>query len=132
MRHTWLGVVLAVALCAPATGQAAAAYRLQSSVTLKGAALAPGADSSALKQAALGDVQAKLEAFMKTAGAVTLTPNLFKARTGSETYDVGDLHYFVEYVDAGVRVHQQDAALQVTDLDRLWIRKLTLVDGTPA
>lgn len=42
MRHTWLGVVLAVALCAPATGQAAAAYRLQSSVTLKGAA--PGWD----------------------------------------------------------------------------------------
>jgi len=98
-------------------------------ITLKGAALAPGADSSALKMAALGDVQSKLEAFLKTAGAVTLSPNLFKAPTGSDTYEVGDLHYFVEYVDAGVRVHQQDAALQVTDLDRLWIRKLTLIDG---
>ena len=42
MRNTWLGVVLALALAAPAVGQTATIYRLQSAVALKGAS--PGWD----------------------------------------------------------------------------------------
>jgi hypothetical protein len=47
----------------------------------------------------------------------------------TDTYRLSDLHYHAEYVDAGVRVHQQDVQLPLSGLERLWIRRVALTTG---
>jgi hypothetical protein len=39
-------------------------------------------------------------------------------------YTVTQLHYKVEYQEAGVRIHQQDIQLPLTSLEQLWVRKV--------
>ena len=48
------------------------------------------------------------------------------------TYRLTDLHYHAEYVDAGVRIHQQDVQLPMSGLERLWIRRVALSSGGAA
>lgn len=99
------------------------------SVTLKGAALA-APDPLAAKSAALAEVTGILAGFVATLESGTLSVNLLKGKlTGSDTYSVGDLHYRAEYVEAGVRIHQQDVELPLTGMERLWIRNTALING---
>ena len=44
----------------------------------------------------------------------------------TDTYRLTALHYHAEYLDAGVRLHQQDVSLQLSGLERLWIRNVAL------
>ncbi len=46
--------------------------------------------------------------------------------TGSDSYYVTNLHYKVEYQDAGVRIHLQDPGLPLSGAEQLWIRKVSL------
>ncbi len=97
-------------------------------VTLQGAALA-APDPTAARSAALADIADKLKAFVATLGTQTLSVALLQAQlTGSETYTVSDLHYKVEYMEAGVRLHQQDVELPLSGLERLWLRGATLLN----
>jgi hypothetical protein len=43
----------------------------------------------------------------------------------SETYEVPDLHYKVEYQDAGARIHQEDVELPLSGLERVWLRRVS-------
>ena len=98
-------------------------------VTLQGAALA-APDPSAPRAAALADIAEKLKAFVATLGTQTLSVALLKSQlTGSDTYTVTDLHYKVEFMEAGVRVHQQDIELPLSGLERLWVRSASLLNG---
>ena len=98
-------------------------------VTLKGAALA-APDPGAAKAAALVDFAEKMKTFIATLEGGTLSVDLLKNKlTGSDTYSVGDLHYHAEYVEAGVRIHQQDVQLPLTGLERLWVRNVALMNG---
>src|SRR4029077_13930344 len=99
------------------------------SVTLKGAALAAPSPLDA-KQAALEDAAAKLKdavAAMETGNLTVL--RLKGAVPGTSTYDLGDLHYRIEYVEAGVRINQQDVEFPLTGLERLWVRSIALLGG---
>jgi Baseplate J-like protein len=99
------------------------------SVTLKGAALAVPSPIDA-KQAALADAAAKLQDFVATLESGKLDTNRLKgAVPGTDTYELGDLHYRVEYVEAGVRIHQQDVEFPLTGLERLWVRNVALLSG---
>lgn len=100
-------------------------------VTLVGAALAV-ADQNKAKSDALVDALDKLKGLVATLESGTLNVELLKSTLADQTeptYTVGDLHYVVEYVDAGVRVHQQDVVLPLTGMERLWIRKVALLGG---
>jgi hypothetical protein len=97
-------------------------------VQLIGAALA-AADPNAAKSAALADAAERLKTFVATLESGTLEVNLLKNQLVTDTYTVGDLHYHAEYVEAGVRVHQQDVALQLTGMERLWIRNVAQLGG---
>jgi hypothetical protein len=48
---------------------------------------------------------------------------------GGETYGIKTLHYTAEYVESGARIRQQDVALALSGLERIWIRKLGLLGG---
>ena len=95
-------------------------------VTLIGAALA-APDKNKAKKDALVDAADALKGLVATLESGTLTADVLKGALGSATYTVGDLHYWIEYVDAGIRVHQQDVALPLTGMERLWIRKVALL-----
>jgi hypothetical protein len=57
----------------------------------------------------------------------TLSVTLLKSLVpDTPTYKLADLHYHAEYVDAGVRIHQQDVQLPLSGLERLWIRRVAL------
>jgi uncharacterized phage protein gp47/JayE len=65
------------------------------------------------------------------AAGSTLTVPLLKAMVpDTDSYRLTDLHYHAEYVDAGVRLHQQDVQLPLSGLERLWIRRVALTGGT--
>lgn len=98
-------------------------------VSLQGAALA-APDPSAPRAAALADIAEKLKNFVATLGTQTLSVGLLKSQlTGSDTYTVTDLHYKVEFMEAGVRVHQQDVELPLSGLERLWVRGASLLNS---
>ena len=71
----------------------------------------------------------KLPAF---SGSVLTVSALTGLIGESENYKVLDLHYKVEYSDAGVRIHQQDVQLSLTGLERLWVRKVSISEGGAA
>ena len=101
-------------------------------LTLQGAALA-APDPGAPRSAALADIAERLKNFVATLGAQTLSVALLKAQlTGSDTYSVGDLHYKVEFMEAGVRLHQQDVELPLSGLERLWLRGVKSLNGAGA
>ena len=60
----------------------------------------------------------------------TLSVALLKSLVpDTPTYKLTDLHYRAEYVDAGVRINQQDVQLPLSGLERLWIRRVALAGG---
>jgi hypothetical protein len=64
------------------------------------------------------------------ATGATLNVALLKGMVpDTATYALTDLHYHAEYVDAGVRIHQQDVQLPLSGLERLWIRRVTLTSA---
>ena len=97
-------------------------------IALKGAGLlGDPATARATAQAEISQqFKDKLPAF---SGSVLTVAALKGLLTDSENYNVLDLHYKVEYNDAGVRIHQQDVQLTLTGLERLWVRKVSLTDG---
>ena len=60
------------------------------------------------------------------AGTVLTVPLLQSLVPPNDAYDLSNLHYHAEYVDAGVRINQQDVSLPLSGLERLWIRRVTL------
>ncbi|MEJ8849527.1 baseplate J/gp47 family protein [Variovorax rhizosphaerae] len=62
-------------------------------------------------------------------GAKLTVPLLMSMVPDTATYKLTDLHYHAEYVDAGVRIHQQDVELPLSGLERLWIRRVALASA---
>jgi uncharacterized phage protein gp47/JayE len=111
----------------------AALVLLDTSITvaLKGIGLLDDPDSA--REAARTETEAQLRDGLLTLAATTLTPGVLKGLlTPSESYDVLELHYLVTYQDAGVRVQQQDVTLPLTGLEQLWIRSVSLAQGSAA
>lgn len=88
-------------------------------------------DSADTKRIALTEMMTRLQAFVAGLTTGTLTVEALTTAAGrTETYSVRTLHYHVDFVDAGVRIRQQDVPLPLTGLERLWIRKVTMPEGT--
>ncbi len=76
-----------------------------------------------------GEVEAQLREGLERLEAARLTPEALKALVKADTFELAELHYRAEYPEGGLRIHQQDIALPLSGLERLWIRKVTLADG---
>jgi len=98
------------------------------SITLKGTALLGLPETEKAK--ALLDIETRLRDQLDPPPFDTLSVNgLLAILGGAETYDIATLHYRAEYVEAGVRINQQDVELTLSGLEQLWIRRVTLADG---
>lgn len=75
--------------------------------------------------------ETKLRTFFSTTTTGTLNTALLRSQLGSDTYEAVEVHYYAEYVDAGVRMHQQDVPLRLTSLERLWLGSVTVDGASP-
>lgn len=91
-------------------------------------------DPSTAREVARSEAASRLkDGVAALAAGATLTVRLLKGMVpDTDTYRLTDLHYQAEYVDAGVRVHQQDVTLPLSGLERLWIRRVALAGGGAA
>lgn len=88
-------------------------------------------DPATAREVARSEAAARLkDGVAALAAGATLNVALLKAMVpDTDTYRLSDLHYHAEYVDAGVRLHQQDVQLPLSGLERLWIRRVALTTG---
>jgi hypothetical protein len=88
-------------------------------------------DPNTAREVARSEAQARLkDGVAALAAGATLSVALLKQMVpDTESYKLADLHYHAEYVDAGVRIHQQDVQLPLSGLERLWIRRVALASG---
>ncbi|MFM2055980.1 MAG: hypothetical protein RLY71_365 [Pseudomonadota bacterium] len=99
-------------------------------ITLKGAALIVP-DPASAKATVLQEVADKLKTFVATLESGTLDVDRLKHEVpDTDTYTIDALHYQVDFVEAGVRIHQQDVSVPLTGLERLWIRQVELLGGS--
>jgi phage-related baseplate assembly protein len=99
-------------------------------ITLKGAALIVP-DPASAKATVLQEVADKLKTFVATLESGTLDVDRLKHEVpDTDTYTIDTLHYQVDFVEAGVRIHQQDVSVPLTGLERLWIRQVESLGGS--
>jgi phage-related baseplate assembly protein len=91
-------------------------------------------DPATAREVARSEAAARLkDGVAALATGATLNVALLKGMVpDTATYSLTDLHYHAEYVDAGVRIHQQDVQLPLSGLERLWIRRVALTSGGAA
>jgi hypothetical protein len=95
-------------------------------ITLKGAGLL--GDPVTASADARNEVESQLRTGLLNPPFDTLSVTALKSLLiGSENYTVPDLHYKVEYQDAGVRIHQQDVNVPFSGLEQLWVRRVDLL-----
>ena len=94
--------------------------------TLQGAGLL--GDPATAREVARTEAATRLkDGVAALATGAVLTPALLKNMVpATPSYALTDLHYQAEFVDAGVRLHQQDVQLPLSGLERLWIRRVAL------
>ncbi len=82
-------------------------------------------------EVARSEAAAKLkDGLAALASGAILSVTLLKGMVpNTATYSLDNLHYHAEYVDAGVRIHQQDVQVPLSGLERLWIRRVALSGG---
>jgi len=94
-------------------------------VTLKGAGLL--GDQTTARASARDQIDSQLRTGLKTAPISVLSVAALQGMlSASDNYSVTDLHYKIEYQEAGVRIHQQDVKLPLTSLEQLWVRRVSL------
>jgi hypothetical protein len=97
-------------------------------VVLKGPGLL--GDRTTALSAARTAIESEIRDGLRTFAAPALSVDSVKSLVhGSNSYDVNSLHYKVEYVESGVRIHQQDLQLPLTGLEQPWLRRVTVEDG---
>ncbi len=70
------------------------------------------------------EIEAKLRTIFNMHSISMLSPGVLLGLLTMNNYTVTQLHYNVEYQEAGVRIHQQDIQLPLTSLEQLWVRKV--------
>jgi len=83
-------------------------------------------------ETALDAVRKEIELQLRSAFQTRTLPklttgNLKGLLAGSNNYKVVDLHYKVEFQEAGARIHQRDVEFPLTGLEQLWVRKVEVV-----
>lgn len=100
-------------------------------ITLKGAGLL--GDQAANLADARTQVAGQLRDIVGSITSLSV-PNLKGILVPRDTFTVTSLEFTIEYVEAGVRINKvftgADAAVQVTPLQRLWIRTVTPAGGS--
>jgi phage-related baseplate assembly protein len=98
---------------------------IQLSVVRKGAGLLT--DLAQLGSTIATDATTLLNARLRSPGLSQLTSNGLIGLLGtSDTYDVKTLDYFVEYQDAGVRIHSKDPQITASPSDQFWVRSMNV------
>ena len=110
-------------------GGALVVLDVTANVVITGAGLLD--DPQTARETARDAIEDSLREGLQTfAGASLTTGALNQMLLKSDTYQVRNLHYKVEYQDAGVRVHQQDVELPLSGLEQIWVRRVELASGT--
>jgi hypothetical protein len=91
-------------------------------VTLQGTGLI--GDAASNKAEALTEIEELLHDSLATLTELRRTE--LERLLGQPEAFTAELHYTVDYVEAGVRIHQRDAVLPLTGLEGLWIAAVTL------
>jgi hypothetical protein len=87
-------------------------------------------DPSTARATARDEIEQQLRTALQTHTIEVLSVAALKGLLiASDNYAVVDLHYKVEYQEAGARIHQQDIQLPLTALEQLWVRKVS-IEGT--
>ena len=71
-------------------------------------------------------VAAKLQDKIASLTAPITPAKLLGQIVPTETFSVASVHYTVQYLEAGVRLNATDPAVTLTELERAWIRTVTL------
>jgi uncharacterized phage protein gp47/JayE len=109
-------------------GSALVMLDVVATVNLQGAALLD--DPSTARATARDKIEQQLRTALQTHTIPVLSVAALKGLLiASDNYTVVNLHYKVEYQEAGARIHQQDIQLPLTALEQLWVRKVSL-EGT--
>ena len=98
-------------------------------ISIDNALLGPP-DSAETKRIALAESAAKLQTAVANLTTRLSVADLLGALPATETYSILGLHYHIDFVDAGVRIRQQDVELPLTGLERLWVRKVSLAEAS--
>lgn len=108
-------------------GNALVALDVDVTVSFTGAGVIGNVESNASNAATdvRSDLQSALDAFT---GSQIDPPGLTSLIPGTNSYQVDDLHYRVEYIDAGVRINKVDLILPYTGLEHFWVRSVTVLD----
>lgn len=101
------------------------AFDVAAQIELKGLALDPGIETPVALELARLEIFAELTDKIETQTQVTPV-SLAGLVTDSEHFKVKSVAYDVEYLDAGVRVKQKNKTIQLDELQRPWIRKITV------
>jgi uncharacterized phage protein gp47/JayE len=96
-------------------------------VTLRGAGLV--GDAAANRAEALRQIEERLRNGLSSVGAVLDRPALEGLLASAESF-TAELHYTVDYVEAGVRIRKRDLALPLTGLETIWIASVAEEGGT--
>jgi phage-related baseplate assembly protein len=95
------------------------------SVTRKGAGLLT--DPLQLSNTISSDVIATLNAKFLVGALAQLTVDSLTHLLGtSDTYDIANLNYAVEFEDAGARIRQQNPQINASPSDQFWVRKVAV------
>lgn len=85
-------------------------------------------EPSTARAAVADQIAEDLRIRLKTPTFAVLTVDELKGflSGASANFSVVNLHYNVEYQEAGARIHQQDVRLPLDPLDQLWVRKMSV------
>jgi hypothetical protein len=94
-------------------------------VTRKGAGLLT--EPLQLSTTISADVTTTLNVKFLTGALAQVTQDALKGLLGtSETYNIANLDYAVEFEDAGARIRQQNPEITASPSDQFWVRKVTV------
>jgi len=112
-------------------GNALVALDLSAVVTFSGAGTIGNPESNA--SSAASDIRSDLQQALNSFSGSQIDPAaLLELIPGSDSYIAKSVHYLVEYLDAGVRINQQDITLPFSSLSRFWVRRVEVLDENGA
>jgi len=112
-------------------GNALVALDVTTRITFSDAGTIGNPESNASSAAA--DIRSDLQQALNTFNGTQIDPAvLLELIPGSDSYSADSVEYFVEYLDAGVRINKQDISIPLSGLERLWVRRVDVqgADGT--
>lgn len=109
------------------TGNALVALDLSATLQFTGAGTAGDQETNA--SAAASEIRSDLQQILDSFPHSQLDVAILKEKIDrSESFQVDQLHYRVDFIDDGVRINQLDLPLPYSGLEHFWIRQVEILD----